>query len=44
MDAAVAAVLSVLYGILALKEERGTEQEAFLRGKDVFTLLPSRFG
>lgn len=43
MDAAVAAVMSALEGILALKEEQGTEQEAFLCGKDVFTLLPSRF-
>lgn len=29
MDAAVAAVISAVDGILTLKEEQGTEQEAF---------------
>lgn len=43
MDAAIAAVMSTLDGILALKEEQGG-QEAFLCGKYIFTLLPSRFG
>lgn len=44
VDAAVAAVLSELDGIVEFKVKQGTAQEAFLSEKDVFTLQIICFG
>ena len=44
VSVAIEQVLSELQSISSLKEEQNTALEAFLRGKDVFALLPTGFG
>ena len=43
VSVAIEQVLSELQSISSLKEEQNTALEAFLRGKDVFALLPTGF-
>lgn len=44
VDAAVFAVVPELDGLFTVKEEQRTVLKAFLRGNNVFTLLPTGFG
>ena len=44
ISVAIEQVLSELQSISSLKEEQNTALEAFLRGKDVFALLPTGLG